>query len=79
MSITESLTKKRVIELKKARKINDFRNLWSRDGKILFLDVSDRSSVKVFYDLKYLIFKLVAQRCCLMKGKYSVCCLYAFI
>ena len=79
MSITESLTKRRVIELKKVRKINDFRNLWSRDDKFLFLDVSDRSSVKVFYDVEYLIFKLVTQRCCLMKGKYSVCCLYAFI
>ena len=79
MSITESLTKGRVIELKKVRKINDFRNLWSRDDKLLFLDVSDRSSVKVFYDIEYLIFKLVTQRCCLMKGKYSVCCLYAFI
>ena len=28
----------------------DFKNVWSQDGKILFLDVNDRNKVKVFYD-----------------------------
>ena len=50
MSITESLAKTRVIELKKARKMYDFKNVWSQDGKILFLDVNDRNKVKVFFD-----------------------------
>ena len=50
MSITESLRKRRVIELKKAREMFDFGKLWLHDNKILFLDVNDRSKVKVFYD-----------------------------
>ena len=49
-SITESLTKRRIVELKKAREMYDFKNVWSQDGKILFLDVNDRNKVKVFYD-----------------------------
>ena len=28
----------------------DFRNVWSNDGKVLILDVNDRSKVKIFYD-----------------------------
>ena len=59
VSITESLTKKRVVELEKAREMCDFQNVWSHDAKTSFLDVNDRNKVKVFY----------AQRCCLMKGK----------
>ena len=39
MSLTESLTQRKVIELKTARKMCDFRNVWSNDGKILFLDI----------------------------------------
>ena len=50
VSITESLTKRRVIELKKARQMYDFRNVWSHNSKILFLDVNDRNKVKVLYD-----------------------------
>ena len=50
MSITESLTKRRVIELKKIRENYDFWSVWSHGGKILFLDVNDRNKVKVFYD-----------------------------
>ena len=50
VSITESLTKGRVVELKKAREMYGFNNVWSRDGKILFSDVNDRNKVKVFYD-----------------------------
>ena len=49
-SITESLTKRRVVELKKAREMYGFKNVWSQDGKILFSDVNDRNKVKVFYD-----------------------------
>ena len=45
MSITDSLKKRRVIELKEAREMYDFRNVWSHDGKILFLDVNDRNMV----------------------------------
>ena len=50
MSITESLTKRSVIELKKAREMYEFNNVRSQDGKILFLDVNDKSKVKIFYD-----------------------------
>ena len=28
----------------------DFRNVWSNEGKVLFLDVNDRNKVKIFYD-----------------------------
>ena len=27
-----------------------FRNVWSHDGKILFLDTNDLNKTKVFYD-----------------------------
>ena len=50
VSITEILTIRRVIELKKVREMYDFRNVWSHDGKILFLDVKDRKKVNVFYN-----------------------------
>ena len=50
MSITDSLTKMRVIELKKATEMHNFRNVWSHDGKSLFLDISDRNKAEVFYD-----------------------------
>ena len=50
VSITEGLTKRRVVELKKAREMYGFKNVWSQDGKILFSDVNDRNKVKVFYD-----------------------------
>ena len=38
VSITESLTKRRVVELKKAREMYGFKNVWSQfhDSKILF-------------------------------------------
>ena len=36
VSITESLTKRRVVELKKARVMYGFKNAWSQEGKILF-------------------------------------------
>ena len=50
VSITEILTKRSVIELKKAREIHDFNNVRSQDGKILFSDVNDKNKVKIFYD-----------------------------
>ena len=50
VSITESLTKRRVVELKKAREIYGFKNVWSQDGKNFFSDVNDRNKVKIFYD-----------------------------
>ena len=50
VSITESLTKRRVVELKKAKEIYGFKNVRSQDDKILFSDVNDRNKVKVFYD-----------------------------
>ena len=49
VSITESVTKRRVVELKKAREMHGFRNVWSQDVKILFSDVNGRNKVKVFY------------------------------
>ena len=50
VSITESVTKRRVVELKKAREMYGFKNVWSQGGKILFSDVNDRNKAKVFYD-----------------------------
>ena len=50
VSITEVLTKRRLVELKKAREMYSFKNVSSQDSKILFLDVNDRYKVKVFYD-----------------------------
>ena len=49
VSITESVTKRRVAELKKAREMYGFKDVWSQDGKILFSDVNDRNQVKAFY------------------------------
>ena len=50
VSITKSLTKRRVVELKKAREMYGFNNVWSQDGKIVFSDVNDRNKVNVFYN-----------------------------
>ena len=50
MRITESLTNRRVIELKKVREMYNVRNVWLHDSKIFFLDINDRNKVKVFYD-----------------------------
>ena len=49
VSIMEILTKRRVIELKKAREMYDLKNVWLHDSKILFFDVNNRNKVKVFY------------------------------
>ena len=49
ISITESLTEKRIKELNAARTQYEFKNVWSQDGRIMFFDESD-NKVKVFYD-----------------------------
>ena len=50
ISITENLTKKRIIEMKITRETYSFKNVWSQDGKILYTDANDRNKIKVFYD-----------------------------
>ena len=50
ISITENLTKKRIIETKRARETYGFKNVYSQDGKMLYKDVNDRKEIKVFYD-----------------------------
>ena len=47
VSITESLTAKRIGILKEAREKHQFRNVWTADGKILYKDGNDN---KVYYD-----------------------------
>ena len=50
VSITDNLAKKRITEMKVARKTYGFKNVWSQDGKILYTDANDRNKIKVFYD-----------------------------
>ena len=49
ISITESLTQKRVEMLKKAREEYGFKSVWTQDGKILFVDEVD-NKIKLYYD-----------------------------
>ena len=49
VSITESLTKRRMAELKEAREKHGFHDMWTSDGKILYKDNFD-NKIKVFYD-----------------------------
>ena len=49
-SVTESLTKTRMEKLQKAREEHGFQNVWSNDGKILYVDVNDHNRVTGFYD-----------------------------
>ena len=49
VSITESLTKRRMAELKEAQEKHGFHDVWTSDGKILYKDNSD-NKIKVFYD-----------------------------
>ena len=49
VSITESLTKRRMAELKEAREKHGFHDVWTSDGKIRYKDNSD-NKIKVFYD-----------------------------
>ena len=48
VSITESLTQKRMQMLTKARNEFLFKNVWAQDGKILVK--SDENTIKVYYD-----------------------------
>ena len=48
VSITESLTATRMKKLKEARKIYEFKNIWTSDGKILFKDGS--GNINLFRD-----------------------------
>ena len=49
VSITESLTAKRMGVSKKAREKHQFRNVWTADAKILYKDGKD-NKVKLYYD-----------------------------
>ena len=49
VSITESLSAKRMGVLKEARENHQFRNVWTADGKILYKDCND-NKVKLYYD-----------------------------
>ena len=48
ISVTESLTARRINMLEKAREEHTFNNVWSQDGKIMFLD-RNTSRVKTCY------------------------------
>ena len=47
MSITESVTNKRVTKLKKARVMHDFRNVWSHD---FVLAINNRKKVNILHN-----------------------------
>ena len=49
ISVAESLTAKRLKMLQKARELQGFVNIWSRDGKIMFFDKTI-NKVNVFYN-----------------------------
>ena len=49
VSITESLTARKISQLKKAREEHEFKNVWSVDGRIMYLDKND-NKVKVYHD-----------------------------
>ena len=73
MRITESLTKRRVIELKKVREMYNVRNVGLRDSKIFFFRYQWQKQGK---GILWLILKLVVQRCSLMKGKDCACFIF---
>ena len=50
MSVTQSLTKKRMEALKKAREDRGFENVWSSERKILYKDISEGNKIKVYFD-----------------------------
>ena len=50
ISVTESLTKKRIEALKKAREDHGFENVWLSEGKILFKGISEGNKIKVYFD-----------------------------
>ena len=44
VSITENLTKKKIIEMKYVGETFGFKSVWSKDNEILYIDVNDRSN-----------------------------------
>ena len=48
--MTESLIKKRMAALKKAREDHGFEIVWSSEGKILYKDVREGNKIKVYFD-----------------------------
>ena len=50
ISVTESLTKKCMEVLNKAREDHDFENVWSSEGNILYKYVSEGNKIKVYFD-----------------------------
>ena len=50
ISVTESLTKKYMEALKKARKDHGFENVWSSEGKIFYKYVSKGNKIKLYFD-----------------------------
>ena len=53
MIVTESLRKKHMEAVKKAREDHGFENVWSSEGKILNKDVSKGKKIKVYLIKKY--------------------------
>ena len=49
-SVTESLRKKRIEALKKAREDHGFENVRSIGGKILYKDVREGKKIKIYFD-----------------------------
>ena len=49
ISVTESLTAKRIKMLEKARELHGFVNTWSQDGKLMFFDKTI-NKVNFFYN-----------------------------
>ena len=50
ISATESLTKKRMEALNKAKEDHGFENVWSSEGKILYKDISEGNEIIVYFD-----------------------------
>ena len=50
MIVTESLRKKHMEAVKKAREDHGFENVWSSERKILNKDVSKGKKIKVYFD-----------------------------
>ena len=44
VSITENLTKKKIIEMKLVGETFGFKSVWSKDNEILHIDVNDRNN-----------------------------------
>ena len=53
VSITENLTKKRITQMKVARKTYGFKNVWSQEGKVLYTEANDRKRLRYFMIKSY--------------------------